>query len=203
MTLDSDSSGLDWPLSSFVWDFVAFNFDPFTLSPPLPITLSAAFDQTHAALAYPAVTLNSHLRIDPLFPMTSDLSGSSLQPSGRPPPPPGPYLHPSDAPDGLLAAQDIYGITYFVVSTEDPRQNYFVIMFPSSLELAGFILLQSILKWPLSHLMAFKFLFFFPRVASYKCRGNFLCLSLSPSLSVTLWTRCPHSIAWFWYIVSW
>lgn len=92
MKLDSDSSGLDWPLSSFVWDFVAFNFDPFTLSPPLPITLSAAFDQTHAALAYPAVTLNSHLRIDPLFPMTSDLSGSSLQPSGRPPPPPGPYL---------------------------------------------------------------------------------------------------------------
>lgn len=78
--------------------------------------------------------------------MTSDLSGSSLQPSGRPPAPPGPYLHPSDAPDGLLAAQDIYGITYFVVSTEDPRQNYFVIMFPSSLELAGFILLQSILK---------------------------------------------------------
>ncbi|CAK6972495.1 Hypothetical predicted protein, partial [Scomber scombrus] len=66
---------------------------------------------TNATLAYPAVALTSHLHIDPLFPITSDLSGSSLQPSGPPPPPPGPYLHPSDGPDGLASAQDVCRIT--------------------------------------------------------------------------------------------
>lgn len=36
----------------------------------------------HAVLAYPAMTLTSHFPIDPLFPMTSDPTGSVLQPSG-------------------------------------------------------------------------------------------------------------------------
>lgn len=148
MKLDSDSSGLDWPLSSFVWDFVAFNFDPFTLSPRSP-SLYQPPSTRHMRLwltqPWHWTLIFVLTRCFP-WPLTSQGQAYSRLDVLLL------HLAPiSDAPDGLLAAQDIYGITYFVVSTEDPRQNYFVIMFPSSLELAGFILLQSILKWPLSH----------------------------------------------------
>lgn len=60
--------------------------------PPLCLTL-AAFNfelvgtptvDLPLPLSNPAVALTSHLPSDPLFPMTSDLSGSSQQPSGPP-----------------------------------------------------------------------------------------------------------------------
>lgn len=36
-----------------------------------------------------------------------------------------------------------------------------------------------------------------------RCRGNFLCPSLFHCPSAALWTRCPRSTAWFWYMASW
>lgn len=74
----------NWPLASFCLTLRLLIFDPRHTS------IGA-----HAAPAYPAVTLTSHLPIDSLFPMTSDPTGSGLQPSG---PPPLLHLPPISAP---------------------------------------------------------------------------------------------------------
>lgn len=95
-----------------LFDFVAFNFDPFTLLPRSPSLFINRLRPGHMRLwliqPWHWTLIFILARCFP-WPLTS--RGSSLQPSGPPPPPPGPYLHPSDGPDGLLSAQDIYGIT--------------------------------------------------------------------------------------------